>query len=237
MTMVQAVEAMIVTTNKARSLSDVENKNVVFLLNNIIKADHLDLIENQLSELESIYNNTLDKVSVAYSKKLHAFNERMATWIHKTKENLVKNTTEAPKPTAEDHPFIAMLKHVGVSGSIPANILAQVQCTRWKGGRQFSHPRGGMNWSKLMGQTAAKLKDSKEFHCRIQRQGMVATGIRIVSKDTVHVSVSMDTGYDITVVNSRGTRRVIASRNHKSEANTVALEYAEEHNVVAHTMS
>ena len=242
----EAVAAFLTTTNKARSLDKVVQDNIVFLLMNIRDAVSTDVMENQLYELEGTHQVLMGKASASYLKKLGAFNSTLATYIH-NENNKEKKEIATPQPQPQEETvtttkpkwgFIPLLQHLGLKGTIPKSVLANVRSRQWIGGRQFVNTKnGGAKWSELLAQVATAMNKGKRFTGRLLKTGGLNYGIKIVLKPKVVVSCSRNSGYDISKLDSRGGYTNVAHRNDKAAANTLAAHFAAKHNLEVRHMS
>lgn len=241
----EAVAAFITTTNKARSLDKVVQDNIVFILMNIRDAVSIDVVENQLYELEGTHQILMGKASASYLKKLAAFNTTLAAYIH-AENNKEKKVTETAQPQPKEETmvtkpkwgFIPLLQHLGLKGTIPNSVLANVRSRQWRGGRQFVNTKnGGAEWSKLLAQVATEINKGKRFTSRLLKTRGSNYGIKIMLKPTVVVSCSRNSGYDVSKRDGKGECTNLAHRNDKAEANELAAKYAIEHNITGHYMN
>jgi len=249
MTLVQeAIAAFTTTTTNARSLDNTVKKNVLFLLDNIKSADKIDVVQNQLYELEGTHQVLMGKASASYLKKLAAFNTTLANYIHaeNKKEKEVIATTPQPQPkeeTVATQPkwgFIPLLQHLGIKGTIPSQVLDNVRCRQWVGGRTFTNTKnGGAKWSELLTQVATVANAGNQFTVTPKKSGHdgLVYGIKITARATVRVTVSMNSGYDIVLVDNKGGTLILASRNTKKAANDWATGYAEQNKLIANCMN
>tara|TARA_R110002126_G_scaffold86303_2_gene208402 strand:- start:1771 stop:2508 length:738 start_codon:yes stop_codon:yes gene_type:complete len=233
MTLVEeAVAAFLTTTKKARSLDKVVQDNIVFILMNIRDAVSTDVMENQLYELEGTHSLLMGKASASYLKKLATFNTTLANYIHNenNKEKEVIATTPQPQPKEEtvtktEHKFIKLLKHLKVSGAIPAEVLACVRVTTWAGGRQFTNTRnGGHRWSLLLAEASSAANAGDSVICRLVAKQGLNYAMKVQARAFVRVTHNLSGGYVVTEHNTKGQFRIKGYRNNVSEANSLATK-------------
>jgi hypothetical protein len=169
------IEEFATTTKRAKSVPVVIRKNIVFLLDNMHKADTQEqeaVFSHFLGELGDNTSSIREDVSENYHKKLRTFVGHMIS----AQPNTTKKETTVSTTKKFNHPLIGVLKHFGITGSLKADVFKNTSALKLNGARVFQFNYWSMKhdkdlYTKVIYQLWKKIKESENYDCVLSYNG------------------------------------------------------------------